>query len=173
MKRAPIVLTGTALGLAGVLAYHTAAPDSSALTAGVSKTSARSTGPGNARAGHRPSAAARTTSTTTSATTTATRRARTTTRAPASRSAVGEDVSYPYGDLQIEVTERSGHITDVAVVRIDVPDAHSQSIDQSALPELRRQAISAQDAHIDGVSGASYTSQAYAASLQSALDRLA
>jgi uncharacterized protein with FMN-binding domain len=63
-------------------------------------------------------------------------------------------------------------ITDVSVVRADVYDSHSQEIDQYALPELRSQALSAQSASIDGVSGASYTSAAYEQSLQSAIDKL-
>jgi uncharacterized protein with FMN-binding domain len=67
---------------------------------------------------------------------------------------------------------RNGKITDVSVVKLNVTDPRSQSIDEGALPELRAEALSAQSAKIDGVSGASYTSAAYVQSLQSALDRL-
>jgi uncharacterized protein with FMN-binding domain len=86
---------------------------------------------------------------------------------------VGQAVSYPYGDLRVKVTEHHGRITDVSIVSFSVPEAQSQSIDQFAVPRLRTEVLSAQSAHIDGVSGASYTSQAYAQSVQSALDRLA
>jgi uncharacterized protein with FMN-binding domain len=89
------------------------------------------------------------------------------------RSATGQDVSFRYGDLEVKVTRVGTRITDVSVVRADVSDPHSQSIDQVAIPELRQEAISAQSARIDGVSGASYTSAAYEQSLQSALDKLA
>ena len=59
------------------------------------------------------------------------------------------------------------------MIQATVNDPHSQSIDQVAIPELRQEAIAAQSAKIDGVSGASYTSAAYEQSLQSALDKLA
>ena len=63
-------------------------------------------------------------------------------------------------------------ITDVSVAKLDVYDPRSESIDQYAIPELRSEALSAQSANIDGVSGASYTSAAYEQSLQSAIDKL-
>jgi len=47
----------------------------------------------------------------------------------------------------------------------------SSDISRYAAPQLRREALSAQSAHIDTVSGASYTSAGYAMSLQSALDK--
>ncbi|MEV5775163.1 FMN-binding protein [Streptomyces antimycoticus] len=39
------------------------------------------------------------------------------------------------------------------------------------MPRLTREALSAQSTHIDAVSGATYTSEGYTRSLQSALDR--
>ena len=45
-------------------------------------------------------------------------------------------------------------------------------IDDAAIPQLRAQVLSADSANIDGVSGATFTSQAYAAAVQSALDQL-
>lgn len=71
------------------------------------------------------------------------------------------------------MTVSGSKITDVSVVRANVADPRSASIDQYAIPVLRSEALSAQGASIQGVSGASYTSQAYAQSLQSALDKLA
>jgi uncharacterized protein with FMN-binding domain len=81
-------------------------------------------------------------------------------------------VNFQYGDLQVKVTMSGTRITDVSVVQINESDPRSASIDQSAVPQLRQEAISAQSAHIDAISGASYTSQAYEQSLQSALDKL-
>ena len=48
---------------------------------------------------------------------------------------------------------------------------HSGRISNYVAPILRTQALAAQSAAIDGVSGATYTSRAYAASLQGALDQ--
>lgn len=166
MKRAPLVLTGTACGLVAVIGYHTAVPQASALTSAAGG-GTLSVGSGSAST---PTA---TTSTSGAATTTASA-ASTTTAATATttRSAVGSDVSYPFGDVQLDVTMTGSRITDVSVARHDVTDPRSQQIDQYVLPILRRQALQAQSARIDGISGASYTCVAYEQSLQSALDRL-
>jgi uncharacterized protein with FMN-binding domain len=51
-------------------------------------------------------------------------------------------------------------------------DGRSQEISNFAGPELAQQAVAAQNANIDGVSGATYTSESYRSSLQSALDQL-
>ena len=169
MKRSPIVLAGTAVGLAGVLAYNTS---SSPAVVGTS------TGTTAAQAASSTVSSATPTSTTASSTTTPGSTSKSTTStttktASASRSATGQDVTFQYGDLQVKVTKVGTRITDVAVVAGSVSDPHSQSIDQFAIPELRQEAIAAQSAKIDGVSGASYTSAAYEQSLQSALDKLA
>lgn len=168
MKRAPIVLTGTACGLVAVVGYHAATPRA-ALTSGTS-------GTGNAlNVGVTSSSSAATARAATTAKSSAT--AGSTAKTPTSsaattRSATGSDVQYPYGDLEVEVTMTAGRITNVTVVRHDVTDPRSEMIDQYAIPQLRSQAISAQSAKIDGVSGASYTSAAYEQSLQSAIDKL-
>lgn len=172
MKRAPIVLTGTACGLVAVIGYHTAAPQASALTAGSSGSStASSLSVGGT------SSSSGTTATTARSSTTAT--TATTANAGAgaagpvtTRSATGSDVGYPFGDLEVKVTMTGSRITDVAVVRHNTYDPRSAMIDQYAMPLLRSQALTAQSAHIDGISGASYTSAAYAQSLQSAIDKL-
>jgi uncharacterized protein with FMN-binding domain len=162
MKRAPLVLTGTACGLVAVIGYHTAVPQASASTSSSSAATTLDVG-GTSTATTTSSstgaASTRTTRTTSSATETA-------------GSAVGSDVQYQYGDIELKVTMTGGRITDVTVVKEDITDPHSQQIDEYALPELRSQAISAQSAQLDGVSGASYTSAAYEQSLQSALDKL-
>ena len=80
--------------------------------------------------------------------------------------------SFQYGDIAVKVTKAGSRITDVSVVTLEVDSPHSEQIDESAIPQLRLEAMSAQSAKIDGVSGASYTSAAYEQSLQSALDKL-
>ena len=164
MKRAPLVLTGTACGLVAVVGYHTAVPQASALTGSSSSASAgtlsiggSSSSAGSSSASASPKAAKATTPTKTVATT---------------RSAVGSDIQYQYGDIELKVTMTAGKITEVSVVKEDITDPHSQQIDQYAMPELRAEALQAQSAKIDGVSGASYTSAAYEQSLQSAIDKL-
>ena len=82
---------------------------------------------------------------------------------------LGAVVDDPYGQVQVKVTLASGKITDVTAVQLP-SGGRSGYISQSVAPILRGEAISIQSASIDTVSGATYTSQAYAQSLQSALD---
>jgi len=77
-----------------------------------------------------------------------------------------------YGVVQVKVTLSAGRITDVSTVELSATDPHSEQINAEAVPELRSEVLSAQSAQIDGVSGATFTSEGYEASLQSALDKL-
>jgi len=158
MKRAPLVLTGTAAGLVAVIGYHTAVPQASASASSSSGTGASTINIGGSSSTSKSTAATKTTTTARSVETT--------------RSAVGSDIEYQYGDIELKVTMTAGKITDVTVVKQDVDDSHSAQINRYALPELRSEALQAQSAKIDGVSGASYISAAYEQSLQSAIDKL-
>jgi uncharacterized protein with FMN-binding domain len=57
-------------------------------------------------------------------------------------------------------------------VQLPQSDPKSAEISQFAAPQLQSEVLAAQSAKIDGVSGASYTSQSYDTSVQSALDQL-
>ena len=96
-----------------------------------------------------------------------------TTTAPVTGTAVGASEQYGYGALAVRVTEQSGHITDISVASIQTAEQYSQNLAQQVIPMLRSEILSAQSAQINAISGATYTSQAYAASVQSALDTLA
>ncbi|MGD0944730.1 MAG: FMN-binding protein [Acidimicrobiales bacterium] len=97
----------------------------------------------------------------------------TTTAVPVTGTAVGTSEQYGYGVLAVKVTEQSGHITDVSVASLQTAEQYSQNLAQQVIPMLRSEVLSAQSAQINAISGATYTSQAYAASVQSALDALA
>jgi uncharacterized protein with FMN-binding domain len=164
MKRAPIVISATVAGLAGVLAFHTTPAKLSlgALpTAGGGQT-ASSPGPA-ASPGHRTAAAkpARRAGRTTGGTTGGT------------RSATGPAVNYSYGVMSVKVTVSGSKILNVGVASIDDGgNPRSESIDQQAIPILEQEAMQAQSANIQGVSGASYTSAGFTQSLQAALHSL-
>jgi uncharacterized protein with FMN-binding domain len=82
-------------------------------------------------------------------------------------------VNYDYGVLSVSVTATGRTISKVSIASIDDGgNFRSQSIDQQSIPVLEREAIEAQSANIQGVSGASYTSQGFIESLQSALRQL-
>lgn len=76
-----------------------------------------------------------------------------------------------YGLVQVQAVVASGKLTDVTVLEVPDNGGYEDQIVQSALPQLKSEALSAQSANIDIVSGATYTSQGYAQSLQSALDQ--
>lgn len=83
----------------------------------------------------------------------------------------GDTVATPYGPVQVQVDVTGSTITDVTVLQYPDRDGHSVSINQYALPQLINQTLDAQSGDISMVSGATYTSQGYLESLQSALDQ--
>ena len=83
----------------------------------------------------------------------------------------GDTISTKYGDVQVRVIVSGGRLVDVQAVQLPSDRARSQGISSDAGPQLRNEALRAQSARINTVSGATYTSDGYAQSLQSALDR--
>jgi len=88
------------------------------------------------------------------------------------RSATGAVVPYGYGELSVMVTVHGDQITAVSVPLLRTAEPYSQQLAQQVIPMLRSEVLAAHSAQIHGVSGATYTSQAYAQSIQSALDKL-
>lgn len=87
-------------------------------------------------------------------------------------SAVGALEQFGYGEVSVKVTAQSGRVVNVSVVTLRVAESYSQSIAQQVVPMLKNEVVSAQSARISAISGATYTSEGYAASVQSALDKL-
>lgn len=83
----------------------------------------------------------------------------------------GDAISTRYGDVQVRVVVAGGQLVDVQAVQLPSDRSRSQAISSDAGPQLRNEALRAQSARINTVSGATYTSDGYAQSLQSALDR--
>jgi uncharacterized protein with FMN-binding domain len=76
-----------------------------------------------------------------------------------------------YGPMQVAITVSGKTITKVTIVQETNAGGPSSSIDAMAIPKLTSEALAAQSARIDAVSGASYTSAGYIQSLQSAIDQ--
>jgi uncharacterized protein with FMN-binding domain len=200
VRRSPIVLVGTAAGLVGLLTFHTksaqlslgslsqgglvvttttsiaggpprdhsVAPTTAAPTTAAPTTAAPTTAAPTTAA---PTTAAPTTAApTTAAPTTA---APTTAAVVTARTATGGSVNYSYGVLSVAATVSGTKLVSVSIASIDDGGSfHSESIDQQAIPILEQEALQAQSASIQGVSGASYTSAGFEQSLQSALTEL-
>jgi uncharacterized protein with FMN-binding domain len=102
--------------------------------------------------------------------------------APASRSGgtalangtvTGPVVQTQFGSVQVQVTIANGKITDVTALQLPSDRQRSAYISGIVGPMLQSEALTAQSAQIDLISGATYTSDAYAQSLQAALDQAA
>lgn len=76
-----------------------------------------------------------------------------------------------YGNVQVKATISGGKITDVVFLQFPNTPGHSTEVSNFAIPQLRQEAIQSQSAHVDVVSGATQTSQAFMQSLQSALSQ--
>ena len=96
----------------------------------------------------------------------------------ASRSGQYKDGTYAgsvadafYGNIQVEAVVQGGKITDVKFLQYPNDRPNSVAINQQAMPYLKQETIQAQSANVDGVSGATDTSQAFVQSLSAALSQ--
>ena len=81
----------------------------------------------------------------------------------------GRPVNAYYGIVQVDAVIQNGTLADVKILQYPNDRNTSVRINSQALPILKQEAIAAQSANIDAVSGASDTSPAFVASLSSAL----
>ena len=86
------------------------------------------------------------------------------------RTVDGPAVGTRFGSVQVALTLDGTTIVDVAALQLPSGDRRTNQISSYVEPILRTEALQAQSANIDGISGATYTSNAYARSLQAALD---
>jgi uncharacterized protein with FMN-binding domain len=90
---------------------------------------------------------------------------------PGETAVTGHVANTVYGPVQIQLIVKSGKIVKVAVLEQPMNTIHDIQIGEFAFPRLISETLAAQNAKIDTVSGASYTSAGYIASLQSAVDQ--
>ncbi|MEU7788965.1 FMN-binding protein [Amycolatopsis sp. NPDC049159] len=82
----------------------------------------------------------------------------------------GDAADTRYGPVQVRITVAGGRITDAQAIEYPQESGRDVRINSEAVPELNQEALQAQSAQIDTVSGATYTSEGYQQSLQSAID---
>jgi uncharacterized protein with FMN-binding domain len=123
-----------------------------------------------------PSATKKSTKKSTKSTTAATTPAAPATTAPAAPAKAkpsgtfsGSTQQTRFGPVQVEITISNGKITAARALQYPNNDFRSQQISQQAIPYLVQETLAAQSANIQGVGGASYTSQGWYDSLVSAL----
>jgi uncharacterized protein with FMN-binding domain len=86
------------------------------------------------------------------------------------KTVTGDTVQTRWGPVQVRITIKNSRLTEVEAVTYPTDNPRDQEINSYAIPRLRSEALQAQSADIDTVSGATYTSDGYRQSLQSALD---
>ena len=202
MRRAPIVLAATVAGFAGILSFHTSGTTVTLGTAGTGSTSpstgsssqssttsthkgARGKGGASSSTASSGGAASGTTGRSGSAGAGGPSGSSGSPSASAAsggaaapgpttgvRSATGRAENFGYGVLAVKVTVNGSHITALKVAQPQVAEPTSQQICNEVIPMLHSEVLSAQSTRINAISGATYTSEAYAYSLQSALDKL-
>ncbi|MDX3228541.1 FMN-binding protein [Streptomyces sp. ME19-01-6] len=87
------------------------------------------------------------------------------------RTVTGDAAQTQYGPVQVSVTVSGGKVTGATAVKTPDSGPQSEQIAADSVPKLNQAALTAQSAKIDTVSGATYTSEGYRKSLQSALDK--
>ena len=83
----------------------------------------------------------------------------------------GASESTRFGNVQVEVVVSGGKITDVKALQLTDDGGRSVQISNYAAPILRSEVLTAQSASVNSVSGATYTTDGYLQSLQSAIDK--
>jgi uncharacterized protein with FMN-binding domain len=81
----------------------------------------------------------------------------------------GDAVNFQYGTVQVKVTLDGTTITDITTLA--APGGSFQPYTDRAIPEMKSKIIAAQSTRVAAASGATYTSNAYAQSVQSALNK--
>lgn len=163
MKRILLSITGTALGLVALLSFKS---NGHPVAGGALPAVALppSSSPQTSHSVSAPPAPGTTKKKSTSAATATT------------KTVAGSAIQTQYGMVQVQVTVRisgsSKQITNAKFLQLTAYDGRSQEINNAAGPILLQETLAAQSARIDIVSGASYTSDGYQQSLQSALDQV-
>jgi uncharacterized protein with FMN-binding domain len=145
MRKVVLALALTAVGLALLLSFKSR-------SGGSVSTVTPSTKPSASSSAHSPSSSSSTSKS-------------------ASGTFTGTSIDTRYGPVQVQAVLSDGKLTNVNVLQVPDNGGYEDQIVSIALPELKSEALSDQSANIDVVSGATFTSQGYAQSLQSALDQ--
>ena len=180
IRKTAFLVTGTVTGLVAVLSYNP--PDLNKAIAATSGQPLDSATPGGVATNSNTVTATPTPVTTTSSTT----KARSISVATPSQSPTpvettkstgtsgtfqGDTSQTRWGPVQVEITVTDGKITDVSTLQYPSGDRKSMMISSQVIPWLQDEVLKVQSASISGISGATYTSNGFKASLASALQK--
>lgn len=177
IRKTAFLITGTVAGVVGVVSYNpphltNQIASSGGTPATNTATPAASATTSNSKSPAQPAPTKSSKSSTTAQTQTASPAATTpTTTAGVSGTFKGETSQTRWGPVQVQVTLTDGKITDVTTLQYPNGDRRSQSISSQVIPWLQDEVLQVQSAQINGISGATYTSGGFKASLASALQK--
>jgi uncharacterized protein with FMN-binding domain len=160
MRRVVLALVSTVSGLILLLSFKTHSTTTSAAPAATA-----TAGPDTTSGGAGSSAG------TTPSPSTGTSTGGTGAASGGTKTVTGDSADTRYGPVQVQITVTNGKLTGVTAVDYPQNDPRDQEINAYAIPQLNSEALAAKSAKIDMVSGATYTSDGYIQSLQSALDK--
>lgn len=163
MRKILFALTGTVSGLILLFSYHTSLAGAGALAVPSATGTRTTTLPGAGAATPTPTSGSVPPSGSSGRLSVAPR--------PATSRYIGDTAQTQWGPVQVRITVRNGRITGATAVQYPNGNGNDQVINSYALPVLSQEAVAAQSAQIDLVSGATVTSVGYVQSLQSALDK--
>jgi uncharacterized protein with FMN-binding domain len=163
MRRIVLAATSTVSGLIMLFSYHTSTMGAGGVIASGGTAGGGSTGTtgSTGSTGSTGTTAAPTPSTSGSGSSSA---------STAKKTYTGQSVDTRWGPVQVQITVVAGKVTDATAVVYPSGNGRDAEINSYALPILHDEAVKAQSAKIDLVSGATVTSDGYVQSLQSALD---
>lgn len=163
MKRAALAIVSTITGLVLLLSFKThalgtpATPPAAVSSASAGTSSSGTGGSSGGGSSARSGGSARSSGGGSSATST--------------RTVTGNAANTIYGPVQVRITVRNGRVVSATAVEYPEQDPRDAQINAYAIPVLNQEAAQAGSADIAHVSGATYTSEGYIASLQSALNQ--
>lgn len=150
MRRVFVALVSTVVGLVALLGFKTHTPAAFALTGATTPDPATAT----------PSASAGASAT------------KTVTAKASKKTIIGTAVNTRYGLVQVQIMVQGKKILAVTASQLPNSDGQSAQISQYSAPLLAKEALAAQSGNINMVSGATFTSDGYIQSLQSAIDQM-
>jgi hypothetical protein len=179
MRRAILAVISTIAGLVALLSFKSHVPAIAAATSGTGVTSGGTSGSGTGSSGSGSSG------TGTSGTGTSGTSGTSGSSSGGQGFATGQQTGLPadehtvtgnvantiYGPVQIQLVVKDTKIVKVSVLQQPRNTINDIQIGQFAFPRLIGETLTAQNAKIDSVSGATYTSGGYIESLQSAVDK--
>ena len=165
MKRVLAAVFGTVTGLIFLLDFKSHPASVASVPAAVSPVEPGTSGTSTSASGSTSSGTAKGTTKTRSGSSTSSASAK-------SASYTGDSVDTQWGPVQVRITVSNDKVTAAQAIVYPTENPRDQEINSFAIPTLNQEAVAAANtAQIDMVSGATYTSEGYIQSLQSALDK--